>query len=90
MDRISQKPSKEIDQDRIANLSSFQSQILRKASSFPNVNTIVYSTCSIHKEENEDVVARFLQEKNNGVWEVSSPTRFNAWNRRGERYLSDI
>ena len=49
---------------RLANLSTFQVSILRHALSFPAVKRVVYSTCSIHTEENEDVVARVLDEYN--------------------------
>ena len=41
-------------------LRNFQITALKKAMSFPNVRVIVYSTCSLHKEENESVVAEAL------------------------------
>lgn len=49
-------------QARLHQLSNFQLSILRKAASFPGVELIVYSTCSVHAEENEGVVHRFLSE----------------------------
>jgi putative methyltransferase len=49
-------------QARLQQLSNFQLSVLRKAASFPAVELIVYSTCSIHAEENEGVVHRFLSE----------------------------
>ena len=82
MDRMISK-SEEVDTVRINNLSNFQLSILKKAVTFPSVHTIVYSTCSVHKTENEDVVARFLIENRQHGWSVESPTRFIGWRRRG-------
>lgn len=45
---------------RLASLSSFQLRLLEHAMAFPAARRITYSTCSLHKEENEDVVARAL------------------------------
>lgn len=45
---------------RLAALSSFQLKILLHAFSFPAVKKITYSTCSVHAEENEQVVVRAL------------------------------
>ena len=46
--------------DRLEKLRAFQIAALRKAMSFPAVQYIVYSTCSIHEEENESVIAEVL------------------------------
>ena len=46
---------------RLAALSSFQLRILEHAMSFPAAKRISYSTCSVHKEENEFVVLKALQ-----------------------------
>ncbi|XP_061193726.1 28S rRNA (cytosine-C(5))-methyltransferase-like [Saccostrea echinata] len=42
-------------QHRLDQLHKLQAKILRHAFSFPNVKKIVYSTCSVHEEENEQV-----------------------------------
>jgi putative methyltransferase len=46
--------------DRLASLSAFQAKILDHAMRFPNAKKIIYSTCSIHAEENENVVIEAL------------------------------
>lgn len=45
---------------RLKSLSSFQAMILKHALSFPKAKRVVYSTCSIHKEENEQVTLEIL------------------------------
>lgn len=45
---------------RLQTLSNFQCMILRHAMRFPNVKRVVYSTCSVHREENEEVVRQVL------------------------------
>lgn len=45
-----------LSEDRLKSLARFQISILKHALQFPNVKRIVYSTCSIHATENEEVV----------------------------------
>ncbi|KAJ1678972.1 hypothetical protein EV182_002986, partial [Spiromyces aspiralis] len=45
---------------RLANLAEFQTQVILHAMKFPSAKRISYSTCSVHREENEEVVARVL------------------------------
>jgi putative methyltransferase len=75
------------DVKRIQSLSNFQLVALKHAMSFPNVTTIVYSTCSIHDNENEIVIATALREvtkSNDGNdWEIMAPTCLEHWPRRG-------
>lgn len=90
-DRLADKIS-ESDKNRLKSLSSFQLVALKHAMSFPNVERIVYSTCSIHKEENEDVVAVALQESNAMIndkslhWNLVLPVSLSSWHRRGLKH----
>lgn len=89
------------DAKRQMQLHAFQVLVTKKAMSFPNVHTILYSTCSVHQVENEDVVNEVLQwcrnhksddvSKHYGSWELKMPPRFSldAWNRRGVMSSSD-
>jgi len=51
-------------ESRLKSLSAFQAMIVRHAMSFPSVHRIVYSTCSIHEQENEQVVQDVLTRTN--------------------------
>ncbi|XP_043910047.1 28S rRNA (cytosine-C(5))-methyltransferase [Protopterus annectens] len=48
--------------ERLQALSGFQRKALSHALCFPTVERVVYSTCSVHTEENEDVVRDALKE----------------------------
>ncbi|XP_048413242.1 probable 28S rRNA (cytosine-C(5))-methyltransferase [Stegostoma tigrinum] len=52
---------------RLQALASFQCKALGHALRFPNVERVIYSTCSIHHEENEDVVKEILQQHSNRI-----------------------
>jgi putative methyltransferase len=53
---------------RLESLSAFQLKLLRHAMSFPAVERIVYSTCSIHEEENECIVVKALMAGKDHGW----------------------
>lgn len=74
------------DLSRILALSRFQSLILRHALAFPDVQEVAYSTCSVWKEEDEDVVKGILERE--GVkdrsWRVKEVAGgLSDWTRRG-------
>jgi len=54
---------------RVAALAKFQAMVVLKAFSFPAATRVSYSTCSLHEEENEGVVASVLK------WQVDRITR---------------
>lgn len=72
--------------ERLNKLASFQFQIVKHAMSFPTAKKIVYSTCSIHSEENEKVVIDLLLDKKvrEWGWRVASRDKvIPTWPRRG-------
>lgn len=56
---------------RIQSLTKFQLQCIEHAAKFPSVRRISYSTCSIYKEENEEVVAKALKSLGS-AWELEA------------------
>lgn len=66
----------------IESLASFQVRALQHVLRFPNVQRVVYSTCSIHVQENEGVIGRVLHDQRH-EWEVIAPHCFTHWTRRG-------
>lgn len=55
----------EKDEGRLTSLAAFQLRCLNHALSFPGLKRLVYSTCSIHSQENEEVVSAALQQNPN-------------------------
>lgn len=70
--------------ERLEKLSEFQFLIMMHALRF-NAKKVVYSTCSIHPEENEQVVKRLLEHPNvAGKWRLAPRERaLPNWPRRG-------
>ncbi|XP_054143314.1 28S rRNA (cytosine-C(5))-methyltransferase [Melozone crissalis] len=66
--------------ERLQALAGFQRRVLSHALSFPALQRLVYSTCSLHQEENEDVVQAVLQEWGSAFRLV---TAFPSWPCRG-------
>ncbi|CAA0838040.1 S-adenosyl-L-methionine-dependent methyltransferases superfamily protein [Striga hermonthica] len=69
------------DETRLQKLAGFQKKVLEHALSFPGVERIVYSTCSIHQTENEDVVKSVMELASSRGFRLETP--FPQWPRRG-------
>ncbi|XP_004761702.1 28S rRNA (cytosine-C(5))-methyltransferase isoform X1 [Mustela putorius furo] len=65
---------------RLQALAGFQQRALRHALSFPSLQRLVYSTCSLCQEENEDVVWDALQQ-NPGAFRLAPV--LPSWPHRG-------
>jgi len=55
--------AKEMDAERLDKLVRFQVRMVRHALSFPAVQRVVYSTCSVNVEENEGVLRRLFRDR---------------------------
>ena len=82
-------------EERLGQLAAFQKAAVLHAMRFPKVRRVVYSTCSIHQQENEDVVASILSEQppvdaaDTGyeaprAFEVTEAMSGLHWKRRGK------
>lgn len=84
-----EEAEEQVDSTRLAKLSNLQSQIIEHAFKFPAAVRITYSTCSIHNEENESVVARVLastvakQRGWNMLLRSEQPEGLQNWKHRG-------
>uniref|UniRef100_A0A2P2KU42 Uncharacterized protein MANES_16G083500 n=1 Tax=Rhizophora mucronata TaxID=61149 RepID=A0A2P2KU42_RHIMU len=69
------------DNERLNKLATFQKKALAHALSFPAVERVVYSTCSVNQIENEDVINSVLPLAASFGFELMTP--FPRWQRRG-------
>jgi len=80
------KQENDVSEDRLTRLANFQAKLLRHALSFPNVKRVAYSTCSVHKSENEEVVFEVLNGRISGQpcenFQLASNC-LPTWERRG-------
>lgn len=65
---------------RLHNLARFQISILKHALKLPAVHCVVYSTCSIHTEENEAVIEEVARQVSS---KFCVKKIFPEWNHRG-------
>eukprot|EP00096_Caligus_rogercresseyi_P001118 TRINITY_DN11749_c0_g1_i1.p1 TRINITY_DN11749_c0_g1~~TRINITY_DN11749_c0_g1_i1.p1 ORF type:complete len:164 (+),score=33.13 TRINITY_DN11749_c0_g1_i1:146-637(+) len=68
-----------VNDERIQRLASFQYKMLIHALKFPNVQKVSYSTCSVHKTENEEVIEAVLQRQK----DFKATTCLKSWPTRG-------
>lgn len=94
-DQVDEPGMDEYEEDvanRLQSLADFQLEALLKAFSFPQVERVVYSTCSIFQKENEDVVIAALE--SNANREAARPFRLQAclptWKRRGVEVVGKL
>lgn len=84
------------EKNRIKTLANFQTVALKHSMSFPQVERIVYSTCSVHDEENEMVVSNALAEMNSAEtedgseWKLVAPQCLQHWPRRGKEGVGGL
>lgn len=71
----------EASSQRLKRLANFQGKALQLALSFPAVERVVYSTCSIHQQENEDVIQFVLNYASSNGFQLA--TLFPSWLQRG-------
>jgi putative methyltransferase len=82
LDRLADDDDEDEAGERIEHLSNFQLTALKHSMSFTSVERIVYSTCSLHKEENEMVAQQALD--SNSEWQLVAPYCLREWKRRGQ------
>ncbi|XP_065849489.1 25S rRNA (cytosine-C(5))-methyltransferase NSUN5-like [Euphorbia lathyris] len=70
-----------VDTERLKKLAAFQKKALAHALSFPGLERVVYSTCSVNQIENEDVIMSVLSIAESHGFQLVTP--FPQWPRRG-------
>nr|CAD7398826.1 unnamed protein product [Timema cristinae] len=91
VDRVSMYPEEKCSLERLQGLASFQVILLEHAlSKFPNVKRLVYSTCSLNVEENEEVVEKALSytkaNPSNPQFRLASNLLKGSWVSRGSTH----
>mmetsp|Transcript_7340 Transcript_7340/g.11605 ORF Transcript_7340/g.11605 Transcript_7340/m.11605 type:complete len:222 (-) Transcript_7340:27-692(-) len=79
---LSETPQLSVANERVLKIAAFQKEILAHALSFPSVVRVAYSTCSVHNEENEEVVKAILQK----FPEFQLRNALPKWPRRGREF----
>ncbi|KAM7536236.1 hypothetical protein Aperf_G00000081158 [Anoplocephala perfoliata] len=71
--------------ERVARLANLQAKVLRHALSFPSVQVVVYSTCSVYQEENEGVILDVINSGAARNFELLSIWKKRKMNEEGSR-----
>lgn len=75
----------EIPQERLQNLAAFQVHLLLHALSHPSAQEVVYSTCSLNTEENEEVVQSVLSHYGKEFELENLQRRLPGWKNFGKQ-----
>nr|CAI5869892.1 unnamed protein product [Callosobruchus analis] len=76
---------------RLEKLAGFQILILRSAlTRYPDAKRVAYSTCSLHPEENEDVVRQVLETNYNFKLVDAKKLLNSAWNSFGSSEYGEL
>ena len=68
------------DEEMLSQLTKLQFEILTRASIFVKIGGfIVYSTCSVFKEENMDIINKFLEADDHFIVETSADTKLDIF-----------
>jgi 25S rRNA (cytosine2278-C5)-methyltransferase len=73
-------------EEQMKNLAAFQTKALFHAISFPNVQRIVYSTCSINCLENECVIEDVMTKRGDGFEVVEKVSIGDDFTRGSDEY----
>lgn len=85
-DSYNEQESETVNTERLAKLSGFQFAIMKHALLFPLARKVVYSTCSVHVQENERVVIDLLLDpevRKRGWTLATRDVVIPKWERRG-------
>ncbi|KAK9862723.1 hypothetical protein WJX84_008837 [Apatococcus fuscideae] len=80
-------PTDEVDCGRLESLAAFQEKALRHAFKLPKLKRLVYSTCSSHSIEGEEVIEKVMPLANQLGFHLEGP--FPSWHRRGHKQFPD-
>ncbi|XP_041096887.1 probable 28S rRNA (cytosine-C(5))-methyltransferase [Polyodon spathula] len=84
MNEVTDSPGS-VSTQRLQSLAAFQLRCLNHALRFPRLQRLVYSTCSVHEEENESVVQACLREHRRSFRLVPV---LPSWPERGQAPLT--
>ena len=79
VDGVPESTETKANEERLLSLAEFQQSVIMHAMRFPKAKRVVYSTCSIHKQENEDVCSKILEAHPDWKLIPCLP----SWSRRG-------